>query len=80
MSYTYQFNTMMEQFIEDLERVFPEEKKISAYRNSFYLFKKINTKKPAQRFYENFYLYSKYILSRDDSIIYQDDIEIIHDS
>ena len=40
-NYTQSFNALMEQFIEEIEKVYPGEKGIGIYKNSFYLFKKM---------------------------------------
>ena len=63
ISYTSIFNSIMEQFITELEKLYPLDTNLSIYKNSFFLFKKINVKKPAQSYYESVYLYENYIKS-----------------
>ena len=77
-NYTQSFNALMEQFIEEIEKVYPEEKGIGIYKNSFYLFKKMNTSKPSQLYYNSIYMFEQQVLNKDESVLNQN-IEIIND-
>ena len=68
MSYTNSFNTIIEQFLEQLEICLPQEKNnIQTYRNSFNIIKKVNVNKPGEKFIENVLPYQEQLKNHDES-------------
>jgi hypothetical protein len=63
------FNDMMEQFITDLARTFPEEKGIKKYHASFDIVRKTNPRKCVEKFMEAIGPYVSQITSKDDSFL-----------
>ena len=63
------FNDMMEQFISDLARTFPEEKGIKKYHASFDLVRKSNPRKCVEKFMEAIGPYISQITAKDDRFL-----------
>ena len=63
------FNDMMEQFISDLARTFPEEKGIKKYHASFDIVRKTNPRKCVEKYMEAIGPYISKITVKDDSFL-----------
>ena len=63
------FNDMMEQFISDLARTFPEEKGIKKYHASFDIMRKTNPRKCVEKYMEVIGPYISKITVKDDSFL-----------
>jgi len=61
------FNDMLEQFINELEQTFPEEKAFKKYHTSFDIMRAANPRKCVDAFMKNGGKYSAQIMSKDDS-------------
>ena len=62
------FNDMLEQFLNELEETFPEEKSFKKYHTSFDIMRKANSKKCVEVFMKVATPLSAQIMSKDDSI------------
>lgn len=62
------FNDMLEQFLNELEQTFPEEKSFKKYHTSFDIMRKANPKKCITVFMEVVTPLSAQIMSKDESI------------
>ena len=61
------FNDMLEQFINELEQTFPEEKAFKKYHVSLDIMRAANPRKCVDAFMKNVGKYSNQIMSKDDS-------------
>jgi hypothetical protein len=61
------FNDMMEQFLEELVHVFPEEPAMKKYRNAFEMLRKANSRACMENFMQNITPYSKQVMAKDAS-------------
>lgn len=64
------FNALAEEFFSRMEQTFPDETKITIYKNIF-LGMKINIKKPVEMFMETLLPYGKEIMTRDEEFFMQ---------
>ena len=78
MSSVQAFNSVMDEFLNDLKETFPEEKKIAVYYNTFETLKKTNPRKILELFMERAKPYANLITSRDDKLFTEND-DIIPD-
>ena len=62
------FNDMLEQFLNELEQTFPEEKSFKKYHTSFDIMRKANPKKCVEAFMRVMTPLSPQIMSKDDSV------------
>lgn len=67
------FNNTMTEFIKDLIKVFPDDKDIKLFKNSFDLLKIANEKKPCKMFYDVIQEYKEAIYKKDESFFLQKD-------
>ena len=68
------FNDMLEQFLQELNQTFPEEKAIVKYQTSVELLRKTNPRKVIEGFMSNVASISERMLARDESLITSGDI------
>ncbi len=70
---------MMEQFLAELEKVFPDEPGIKKYHASYDLVKKANPRKCVEAFMSGASEYSQYIMQKDEAFFmeYSDNIEFL---
>lgn len=61
------FNDMLEQFINELENTFPEEKAFKKYHTSFEIMRAANPRKCVDAFMSGAGKYSNQIMQKDDS-------------
>ena len=61
------WNEMMEQFLSEMEKTFPEEKAVKKYKNSFELLKKSNPRKCVDAYMSGVSKYQEKIMSKDES-------------
>lgn len=62
------FNSMLEQFLNELEQTFPEEPSFKKYHVSFDIMKKANPKKCVETFMKYLTPYSGQVMAKDDSV------------
>lgn len=67
-----QFNDMATVFLTKMEKTFPQEKKIKAYKIKYTLLRETYPKKPIEMFMESMYDYGEQILTRDEKFFKQD--------
>ena len=67
MSSVGTFNDMLEQFINELEKTFPEEKAFKKYHTSFDIMRAANPRKCVDAFMKGASPYSSHIMQKDDS-------------
>jgi hypothetical protein len=72
------FNSVMEEFLNELKETFPEEKKLKLYYNSFTTMKKANPRKILEIFMSNASKYNTLITNKDESL-FDGEREIIPD-
>lgn len=80
MSTIKAFNDLMEQFIDELVRTFPEEQKlIREYQESFEMAKMANDRLPLKTFMQEVSPYASQIMSRDETFFtdHADEIEFL---
>ena len=75
MSSLSTFTNLMEQFLDELNHTFPDNKKIAVYKSNFELLKASNPRKLLDVFMSEVGPYSNYITSKDESL-FDLDIEI----
>lgn len=63
------FNTLFQQFLDELSKVFPTEKKISIYAKQFPVLCSANPRKAMEVFMDTFGAHSSKIQDRDESLI-----------
>ena len=66
------FNSMMQEFIEELIETFPEEKSLKVQYNAFLTLKKTNSKKVVEGFMANINPYVEAINQKDENVFKQD--------
>ena len=66
------WNDMMEQFITELERTFPEEKAILKYKTSFDLLRKSNPRKCVDGYMANITPLQAKVMAKDESLLMED--------
>lgn len=62
------FNSLMQQFIDELSKVFPEEKQLSMYATQFPLLCAANAKKPMEFFTSTYGPHTQKIIARDETL------------
>ena len=77
MSSVQAFNSVMEEFLNELQETFPEEKKIKAYYNSFLTLKKVNQRKVLDTFMNEISKHSEKIVNKDESYFLNSEDEFI---
>lgn len=75
------WNDMMDQFLTELTKTFPEEPAIKKYKTSFELIRKANPRKVIEGFMESVRNFNDKIMSKDESFFLEsaDSIEFIKD-
>lgn len=71
------FNDMLEQFLQELNQTFPEEKAIVKYQTSIELLRKTNPRKVIEGFMSNVSSISDRMLARDETLITSGDINTL---
>lgn len=71
------WNEMMEQFLSELEKTFPEEKAVKKYKNSFELLKKSNPRKCVDAYMAGVSKYQEKIMSKDESFFLENTDSLI---
>lgn len=61
------WNEMMDQFLSEMEKTFPEEKGVKKYKNSFELLKKSNPRKCVDAYMSGVSKYQEKIMSKDET-------------
>lgn len=76
------FNDLMEQFINELIKTFPEENSIKEYQESFEMARLASDRLPLTTFMSNITPYSNSILSRDEAFFkeHADDIDFLKET
>ena len=72
------FNSMMEEFINELIETFPEEKSLKLYKTQFETLKKANPRKVVEGFMSAIAPYTEFIQKRDEMIFERTDIEFLN--
>ena len=72
ISYIKLFNTLMDQFFNELLVIFPEESRIKVNYTLFQTICKANAKKPAKDFMEEVIPYLEKIAARDETVFTDD--------
>ena len=67
----------MQEFLDELKNVFPDEKKIAVYEASFKNLKKANPRKILNLFLENTQPHSKKIVNHDETLITSGELEFL---
>lgn len=70
------FNDMMEQFLNELKETFPEDKTFKKYATTFDLMRKANPRKCVDSFMAGVSAHSSKIMSKDDSVFDDLDLDI----
>lgn len=70
------FNSMMDEFLNELIQTFPEEKSLKVQYNAYLTLKKANPRKVVEGFMQNVTAYSDRISKKDESI-FTEDIEFL---
>lgn len=68
-----QFNKLAIEFLTRMEKTFPDEKKISVYKQKYEMLQSINAKKPVEMFMKNMYPFGEKILSKDELFFQKDE-------
>ena len=66
------WNDMMEQFLTELERTFPEEKAILKYKTSFDLLRKSNPRKCVDGYMTTITPHQAKVMAKDESLLSED--------
>ena len=66
------FNSMMQEFLNELIETFPNEKSLKVQLNAFQTLKKTNSKKVIDLFMSNITPYTEYIANKDETIFEKD--------
>lgn len=66
------FNDLMEQFLGELSKTFPEEKGVKKFQNSFDLMKKANPKKCVEIYMNGISPYNQKITNKDETFFTED--------
>ncbi len=73
LKYYETFNNKMGEFLKDLIIVFPEDKDLKLFKNSFNLLKINSTEKPCRLFYSVIQEYKQNIFNKDESFFLEKD-------
>lgn len=73
------WNEMMEQFLSELEKTFPEEKAVKKYKASFELLRKSNPRKCVDGYMSSVSKYQEKIMGKDESFFLDSTDSIIVD-
>ncbi len=68
-----QFNKMAAEFLSKMEVAFPDEHKITVYRQQFDILRMMNQKKPVEMFMENLKPFGEQILTKNEIFFKQDE-------
>ena len=79
MSSVHAFISVFEEFLDDLERVLPKNKKIKVYKQKFKTMKKANPRKIMDIFMETTKAYTKVISERDETYIMEGNNAILEE-
>lgn len=60
------FNILLEQFLEDLKKMFPYESKISLYQKTFQLLVSSQSTKPCEQFIKKIFPHAEALSKRDE--------------
>ena len=76
------FNDLMEQFIGELVKTFPEEESIKSYQESFEMARMANDRLPMNTFLQNVAPYASHIMSRDEAFFteHADEIDFLKET
>ncbi len=76
------FNDLMEQFINELVKTFPEEESIKSYQESFEMARMANDRLPLNTFMQNISPYSQNIFSRNEAFFtdHADEIDFLKET
>ena len=77
MSITQAFISVLEEFLDELRKTFPEEKKLKVYYNSFQTMKKTNPKVILEGFMKEVSKHSDKIVNKDESYFLEGDDEFL---
>ena len=61
-----QFNKMAAEFLSKMAVAFPDEQKITVYRQQFDILRMMNQKKPVEMFMENLMPFGEQILTKNE--------------
>lgn len=73
------FNSLLEEFINEVQECFPDENKIKVYKNSFELLKKTNPKKCMVAFMNAIEPYKERINQEDESLMLDESITLVNE-
>lgn len=73
------WNDMMEQFLNELERTFPEEKAVVKYKNGFELLRKSNPRKCVDGYMTSVAPFQEKVMAKDESFFLASNESIIKD-
>tara|TARA_Y100000389_G_scaffold204952_1_gene261179 strand:- start:1236 stop:1715 length:480 start_codon:yes stop_codon:yes gene_type:complete len=79
MSGVSSFNSLLEQFINELKECFPDENKLKVYFNSFEILKKSNPKKCMTAFMSAIEPYKERINQEDETLMIDESISLVND-
>lgn len=79
MSSVHAFISVFEEFLDDLGRVLPKNKKIKVYKQKFQTMKKANPRKIMEVFMKTTKSYTKAISERDETYIFEGKSEILEE-
>jgi len=71
------FNSVLDEFLEELMNTFPEEKQIKVYHNQYLLLKKTNSRAVCEGFMTTIQPYINDIQSKNEKIMTNSDIEFL---
>ena len=71
------FNSVLDEFLEELIKTFPEEKQIKVYQNQYILLKKSNNRAVCEGFIKTIQPYINDIQNKNESIVMNNDIEFL---
>lgn len=80
MSTLKTFLTLFDEFINELENVFPDEaSKLNAYKMKYETLKQTNPRKVLELFNSHVGPYASFIVNKDDSIIMDEKVQLFND-
>lgn len=79
MSSVQAFISVMDEFLQELVKTFPEEKKIKVYYNSFKTMKKVNSRKILDTFMAEVEKHSDKIVNKDESYFLNSEDDFLKD-
>ena len=71
------WNDMMDQFLGELERTFPEEKAVKKYKTSFEIVRKANPRKAIDAYMSEAGKYQEKIMNKDESFFLENEDSLI---